>query len=349
MKTHGGRAPRGVVDFSSSLNPLGPPRELHEAIAKCLGERVYARYPDYEYRALKSRISSFYGLDPGDIVLLNGSAEAYTLVLTALKPKTIVSVEPTFGDHQHASRALNIRLEPVFMRPDPKSWVLDASSLLNAVKIAPKPCLVILSNPNNPTGSHVSPWVLEQVALHDGCYLLVDEAYLDFTSLGSSYKLGLENVLSVRSLTKIFSVPGLRLGFLAVRGRIAKLLEELRPAWNVNSIAACSFESFLGEHESLAAEFVEKSRRLVEYERSRLAKRLGGIRGLRVYDSLAPYMLIRHDKLPHPRFQRELVRRGLYVRDCSSFLGLGSSYSRVSVKLREENDKLVESLGELLG
>jgi len=176
--------------------------------------------------------------------------------------------------------------------------------------------------------------------------VVVDEAFMDFTSgeeslLGSEY----ENVLVLRSFTKIYSIQGLRAGFLYTGSRrLARLVDSFRQPWNVNSLAAEVVVRIL-EWEGLEG-YIRRSVETVAVEREFLAERLKRL-GLKVYDSQAPFMLVEH-KVRHPELNERLLARGFYVRDASTFEYLTPHHSRISVKLRNENEKLVEVLAEVL-
>lgn len=346
---HGGRVEQGILDFSSPSNPLGPPPIVEEAIVDYARRGLYTRYPDYEYRRLREAVASYYNLDPELVVPLNGSAEALQLILPVVKPKVVVSVEPTFGDHKLQAFSLGIPLLTIPYTSTGSRYVLDPSIYCSLPAGFRRSSLIITSNPNNPTGALTSRRVFEEIlsCSGDDLILVVDEAFSDFTG-NSESMLGLDvdNVIVVRSFTKIFCLQGLRVGFLYTSSRrLAKLLDNLRQPWNVNGVAVEVLLRILEWSE--LKDYLRKSLEVTEMERAFLAKGLSNL-GLKVYESHAPFILVEHP-IEHPEFNEMLVRRGVYVRDASTFTYLSPFHSRVSVRLRRDNEILLGVLKEVLG
>lgn len=350
-RRHGGDAPGGVKDFSAPLNPLGPPAWLLGELLRGLPR--LSSYPDPSYRRLREALSLLHPrVDPGLIIPLNGAAEALQLALTALAVKALVVVEPTFGDHRLAARILGLEYRPVKLRRGPGEWRLEPGDLCMLPPEALHDSLVILSNPNNPTGSHTPPEALEALAgclWERGAWLMVDEAFLRLSQRPDWSLAGRAppNTLVAGSLTKDLAVPGLRLGYLVAHDRrVAEALDSVRQAWNVNSIAVAVGESLLYNMRDFNGH-LEKARALIASEAPRI---LGGLRamGLEAWWGGPPYILAHHPSKPHPRLNMELHSRGFHVRDASSFHGLDSTYSRISVRLPGENRVLLEALQEIL-
>jgi len=344
-RTHGG-APPGLLDFSSPSNPLGPPADLINYVLGCAAEGVYSSYPTWLYRDLYESLSSFLGFDQEQLVPLNGAAEALSLAPLALHARSLVVVEPNFGDHEVMARALGIDLRRALLTREGSSFTLDVDDVIKEASQALKPLVVIISRPNNPTGYLAPISVIDDLSsrLPRGSILIVDEAFVDL-SPGPALRPR-EDLVILRSLTKAFSTPGLRLGVLATANlRLLEKFVSALQAWPVDSITACAFSRFLRDER--ARRHVEEGARLVQSERPRLSR---GLRkaGAEVYEGEAPFVMIRHDAVQNPLFQQELVKRGIYVRDCSSFYGLGPLFSRVSVRTPPENDRLVRAVSEVL-
>ncbi|MCS7107109.1 MAG: histidinol-phosphate aminotransferase family protein [Acidilobaceae archaeon] len=334
MRAHGGRAPEGVIDFSAPLNPLGPPEGLAEIVEELARSRSYTRYPDYEYRELREALASYYGLDEEEVVPLNGAAEALNLLVELLRPRAVITFEPTFGDHKAYLRAL--RIPWITLPLGRRRFALEAELLCSLPAEVRRGSLVLLSNPNNPTGHLARREELEK-ALECSSYLLVDEAFADFT-LDAESMLG-RGAFVARSLTKILAIPGLRAGFLYAP-REARKVDAIRQPWNVNSLAAAALARFLREGDMRG--FVRRSAEVLGREGEFLLSALSSL-GLRAFPSAAPFLLAEH-AVPHPLFNSLLAKRGVYVRDASSFHYLTPYHSRISVRLREENVRLVEAI-----
>lgn len=350
MRSHGGRPPPGVVDFSTPLNPLGPPPVVADAISRSALE-ASLRYPDYEYRELREAVAGYYGLDPDGVIPLNGAAEALQLALAALKPRALVSVEPTFGDHGFTVMGLGIPWVTVPLKQQGRRYIFDSSAVCNLPRVLREGSLLLLSNPNNPTGALARPEaVVEAAECMNGGVVLLDEAFMDLVPAEGYSLLGKapHNVVVVRSLTKSLAVPGLRVGFAYTEDRrLVRLLEASRQPWNVNTLAALVAVEALATHAGETRRHISKAREAIRVESEWLRSRLEAL-GLTAYESWAPFMLVYHPQARHPRLQVELNRRGVHVRDASSFAYLTPHHSRVSVRLRGENQVLLEAFEDAL-
>ncbi len=344
LRYHGGRAGQHVLDFSSPSNPLGPPPIVDEIIANHVRNRGYTRYPDHEYRMLKEAIAEFYNLNPDNIVPLNGSAEALQLLIPVLKPNSIISIEPTFGDHKLQSQALGVPLITIPYILRRSRYEFDPHIYCSLPSELKANSIVLTSNPNNPTGALTPRRVLEELlsCSPDNTVLVVDEAFSDFTGdVESMLDLDDERVVVLRSFTKIFSIQGLRAGFIySSSRRVIRLLESFRQPWNVNSVAVEVIVGLLSWND--VGGYIRRTLDVVSEERKFLEEHLAKL-SFDVYKSHAPYILVRHS-MPHPHFNKMLLERGLLVRDASTFTYLTPYHSRLSVRLREDNLRLLEAL-----
>ncbi len=351
-REHGGRCPEGTIDFSSNLNPLGPPEWLLRLAHECLGSGALLKYPDYEYRALREAIAAFYGVEPSLVTPMNGAAEAIHVLPLILKVRTLVVLEPTFGDHSCLEEALGLTLKRLhykevgnrFIPPSPEEVARTLTGVAG-------PAAILASDPNNPTGSPLGyGWVEELASLTPpSTTLIIDAAFKEFSEpLALERFAGLEGVVIVASFTKTLAVPGLRAGFVfSPDSRIRSLVESARQAWNVNGLAECVIRRALTEHECRLREYLKLTRDVVRDEREYLVKALASL-GLKVFESEAPYVLVKHEGVENPGLVKELLRRGYCVRDASSFHGLNKHYTRVAVRLRGEAEGLIKAFEEVL-
>ncbi len=352
MRFHGGNAPGDALDFSAPSNPLGPPPILHEVLQEAVERRVYERYPEPSYRGLREALASYYHLDPEHVVVFNGAAEALQLLVLAVRPSKLIVVEPTFGDHHLHSMVARTPLVRIALREEQRRYTLEPRDVLGLPRGWLRGALVLLSNPNNPTGACTSRETLLELLEHlarVGAVLVVDESFAEVSTCNETLLgVGHESLVVVRSLTKSLAAPGLRLGFVYTsNAALLERLEYARQAWNVNSIAAYAAERLYRDYgEELRRHFS----RAVDFLRSELPLLEEGLRrlGLHVYDSTAPLILFR-GPIPHPLFTRLLLERRVYVRDASSYPFLTPFHTRVSVRTRRENLVLLEALGEVLG
>lgn len=351
-REHGGRAPTGFLDFSSSSNPLGAPDFLKEAVDEAVKLGIYTRYPDFEYVDLKEALALFYGVDRDGVVPLNGAAEALNLLLLCTRPAELLVVEPTFGEHRCLSKLAGVNYSPIPYREVGRTFEFPVDELTRAIKVGPDRLkLVLLSNPNNPTGTCAEPSLVEEVlSTSSSVLVVVDEAYAEISptcgqvlELTSSY----ENLVVVRSLTKSLGILGLRVGFIYTsNARLSKVLDMCRQPWNVNSVAYYALSKVLRDRAGDVREFLRKSAELVEVEREFLSKGLSEL-GISVYESRAPFILVKHAKVRAGEMLKMLLNYRIVVRDASSFPYLTEYHVRLSVRKREENKYLLYVYREL--
>ena len=345
---HGGNPPRGILyDFSTPINPLGAPKILKDLIYEAVKSCVYEKYPDYMYKDLKEAIAEFYNVDPQNIVVSNGAAEALTNIILCLRPKKLIVFEPTFGDYKCLVQYLNIPLISIAYVETVDSYRIELEDIEYLSRyINERNSVVLFSNPNNPTGAYIDLKSVEEIAkLFNEATIVVDEAFTELCrECVSAQRLtkDYENIVVVKSLTKTFGVPGLRIGFVYTSNRgVVEALEICRQPWNVNSIASYIFTKAFKEFKDEMKRFIEESQKVVETEREFLSNSLKEM-GLKVYKSHAPYILVKHSVYRAEDVIKALNSFGIHVRDASKYPYLTPYHIRVAVRLRKENEYLVK-------
>lgn len=333
-----GLAPRSFLDFSQNINPLGPPPgALEAARAAISGSSVY---PDPQYPELRRALGGYLGVPEANVLPTNGGAEALFLAALGLrragKSRALI-LEPTFSEYAAAANAAGMEVahRPAW-RESGGGFAFDLRSLdgLGAGDA------VFLCNPNNPTGSALPRDEVREIheaVAGPGAALVVDEAFADFAPALSVASEANAALTVVRSFTKFFAIPGLRLGCLV--SSEAERFATLQPSWPVNAAAAAA-----GVAAASDAEFAGRSVRRVGELRREMAGELSELQGITVYDSAANFLLLRGPgEVAEP-----LARRGVLVRGCEPFEGLGPEHFRVAVREREDNRRLVRALREIL-
>jgi histidinol-phosphate aminotransferase len=330
-----GVRPDGVADFSVSTNPLGPsPVALAAARAADPG-----RYPDRGCLALRRALAADLAVDPDCILVANGSAELiWLLALAYLRPgDSAFILEPTFGEYRAASRLLGADVSEWRASPG-DHFRIDVDAVVDALhRFAPR--LAFFCNPNNPTGAWLTQPELRLLldALSDGL-LVVDEAYLDLAGRDSPARPLLErdNLVVVRSMTKDYGLPGLRLGYALAAPSGIRALAAAQPPWSVNAAAQAAGLAALADSAHVAA-----GRRAAAEARAYLTPRLEAL-GYRCLPSVANFWLVEVGDATALR--RRLLERGILVRDCTSF-GL-PGFIRLAARPIEECERLVAALTE---
>ncbi|HEX3659459.1 MAG TPA: threonine-phosphate decarboxylase [Pirellulales bacterium] len=318
-REHGGAAEAGVLDFSMNLNPLGPP----DSLAAALSPEHVLRYPEPGSATLCRALAERHAVDPESVLVTNGACEAIELVMASLSPRRVVVLAPAFTEYEDAARAWGHEVVTLPAREaDDFRWPLERLDLASDD-------LLVLGNPASPSG------VLSAVPDLD-CILLVDETYMDFVEQPASV-IGRPRTLVVRSFTKLFACPGLRLGYL-VGGVAAQRARQ--PAWSVSRLAQSAGLAMLAE-----TDYQEFTRRFVRARREELAAQLTSIAGIKVFPSEANFLLLR--VAGARAIAQRLLQRGIAVRLCDNFTGLEpDAFLRVAVRKRSENQRLVEALAE---
>jgi threonine-phosphate decarboxylase len=325
---------RDLLDFSQNINPFGTPDEALEAAQRALREET-GRYPDLDYPQLREALAAYLGVSPEKIVPTNGGAEALFLAARGAGGRAII-LEPTFSEYAAAARAAG--LEPVHRvaRHPEDSFRLDPASLEDLEGVG----LVFLCNPNNPTGDALNRAEVLEVAdraREQNAVLVVDEAFADFAP-GTSVAAEVDEGLCIaRSFTKFFAMPGLRLGCLVCTEPARA--QEFQPAWSVNAIATAAGIAAVRDQD-----FADASVAGMVRLREDLFEALRALPALTPFPGAANFLLVRGPAgLPE-----RLARRGVLVRGCEPFLGLGPEYFRVAVRGATENERLVAEIREEL-
>jgi adenosylcobyric acid synthase len=331
-----------IADFSANINPLGLPDWFRPLVSSVLESVVH--YPDPENMGLVSAVSRRYAIDPDEVMVGNGSTELLHLLTRALKAQRAIIPTPTYLDYAEAAAnaGLDILKLPL---AEAEEFQLDLKcirSMLQGNEI------VFLCNPNNPTGRVLDSGEIRRMAAENASTVFViDEAFGDFVEgFESITKDRPSNVAALLSLTKIFAVPGLRLGAAAADRNIVEAVRKIQPSWSINAIAQAVGEAALDD-----TEYIERSRQFVSHHRSELEASLGTVPGLTVYPGAANFLLVRIDRndLDASELARRMLLEGVAIRVCANFDGLDGRFFRVAVRTAEENERLVNALKTALG
>jgi len=330
-----------LLDFSANINPLGFPPGIAGAVQQSLREMVH--YPDRRCLELRKDLAAYHRLTPEQILVGNGSTELIYLAARALKPKQALIVAPAFSEYEHALKVAQVPVE-FQVTTEAQKFTLDQPLDPQGTD------LVFLANPASPSGALLPPdFLLESAAALDaaGAYLLLDEAFIDFVEEASlkPHLARFPRVLILRSFTKFFAIPGMRLGYLLAAPEIIKLLAAVQEPWSVGTPAQAAGRACLQD-----LDYMARSRTLVGQEREFLLQGLSSLPGLQPFPSAVNYLLV---KLTRPdwtaaRLQKELLAHKIVIRDAGNFRGLDERFFRVAVRRREENQRLLNALEHFL-
>ena len=340
------------LDFSANMNPFGPPSSVAEVLRN-YADRI-GRYPDPAVRGLRRKLAMYHDVDERNVLVGNGAAELIDLVVRLLKPAYTVLTAPCFNEYEDAARKCGSQVRTLTLEPD-NQFSLHLSAVLNQLKqlrdegVTSRETLWFLGSPNNPTGQLIDPEII-RLLLEEGETVAVDEAFMDFVEDADRWSLLLDasnssRLIVIRSMTKFYAIPGIRLGYLVAGASLVQALGELQIPWSVNSLAQIIGEAVLDE-----TDYHDKTIEWLQAERPWFAEQLHSL-GLTVYEGAVNYVLF---EIPERfgwssrQLQKALGTRGILIRDASGYEGLNGSYCRSAVRFREDHVRLVGELGTLL-
>ncbi len=336
-----------LIDFSSNVNPLGFSPKIRHLGAEFAG--IIRRYPDPECVALRSGLSGYLGVSTDNILAGNGSNELIHLVPRALNCSSALIYKPAFCEYELSVKIAKGKPYFLFAREE-NGFTFDIEEAFTYVK---KVEMIILCNPNNPTGNLLKKDALLELAAYcakNKTYLFIDEVFMEFTDDENSYSLKNmvtknKYLLILRSLTKFFSLAGLRIGYLLADKNLIKKISLLQPTWSINGLAQEIALRSLSD-----AKFIKKSKEYIIRERDFLFSRLKRIRGIYPYYPNANFIFckILDKRLNSGLLYLRLLRSGILIRDCSNFDGLDNRFFRIAVRKHQDNLHLLNKLQNII-
>lgn len=336
---HGGDIYRNGVayDFSVNINPLGVPAEvteaLHEAVEHC------SHYPDLISEQLRQSVGAMLGVPEDSLLFGNGASELFLAIINGLRPKKTLIPVPSFFGSAYAAGAGQGEIVYYDTKREENFAITDdiCTGLTADVD------LLFLANPGNPTGGRIQRETLLRILRHcreNRVVVALDECFIEFCGREHSMlseMSSFENLIIIRAFTKIFAIPGVRLGYLICGnpGLYSRIGRQL-PEWNVSCFAQAAGTACAGQ-----ADFIEKTVDFVRKEREFLREGLNRL-GFEVFPSEANFLLVYQSNSLYER----LLEKGFLIRDCSNFKGLSQGYYRIAVKGRRENALLLDAIGK---
>lgn len=343
IPNHGGNIyeyPKGIIDFSSNINPLGYPKILEEKISKNFSDLLV--YPDIDYKDLRDSVGAYLQVDPAHIFLGNGSVEILDMIISNFK--RLVLVEPCFSEYRLRARVHKLE---VLSLPLGEEFKIDIPALKESIREGD---LVLLTNPNNPTGRTLRSDELLDLYLYiveKNAYLLLDEAFfefadLDYDTIDLFRPLGFANIGIIRAATKFFGLPGIRLGYGVFDLDMIRLLEEAKLPWSINSFANLAGGCIFDE------DFITKSRAYIFKERERFFGQLKKVKDLKPYKSNANFFLLEIKGKSEEEIFKRLLEKNILVRRCSNYNNLRGTFIRIAIKTQRDNDVFLEAIKEIM-
>lgn len=337
MHKHGGDiySYPNFIDFSANINFLGVPESLMEAAQRALTEVVH--YPQPGSVKLCEEIARMEEINAAQVICGNGAADVIFSLVLAEKPKKALVPMPTFQEYEQALLSVDCKLERIELLEENFSWESFAKEITEEID------MVFFCNPNNPTGVVYPREGLEkllQKCARTGTRLVVDECFLNFISEEKTitmkpYLEKFSNLFIVKAFTKMFAIPGIRLGYgLSSDKKLLKKMQTVTQPWNVSVIA-----QQVGIAATKEINFIEKTRQAVETEKEYLLQELQQL-PIEIYGYAANFICFRGEK----NLDKKLEQRGILIRNCSNFKGLEEGWYRIAVRDRQDNQLLIQAL-----
>lgn len=340
---------RKIIDFSASINPLGVPKAAKAEIRKTICQLPH--YPDPDAKKLRTEIARHLDIGRESIICGNGSTELIYLTVRALKPGRVIIPAPTFSEYERACMVSNkLRVTRYELNKD-NAFDIDTDEFISAMRgnlnsspVTRRPSLAFLCNPNNPTGRLIRKndmLKIADAAKEYKCYLVVDEAFIDFIPDESVVNAVEMNpyLIVLRSMTKFYALSGLRIGYGVFPPSSIERIKKHKEPWTVNSLAQSAGVAAINDKA-----YKKETFKIIRLEKLFMENEFKKLNIDYIPSSANFYMLRLHNA---EGTISSLKNKGIIVRDCSNFAGLDGSYIRAAVKSRRHNLLLIKELSKL--
>lgn len=338
-----------IVSYSANVNPLGISHKLREVLSQHLD--AITRYPDREYTKLRQCIADYTGAQMENIIMGNGSTELISLFIQTNHPKKAMILGPTYSEYE---RDINLGGGTCIYFPlkEENHFRLNVNDLCH--QLDDNLDLLVLCNPNNPTSSSITRKEMRRIldaCMEHGIFVMVDETYVEFApdernvtsvSLTNYYS----NLIILRGTSKFFASPGLRLGYAITGNRdVAKEINTRKDPWTINSLAEIAGQIMFRDED-----YIRETKELITGERARLYQELSSWDTVRVYEPQTNFILMKilKEGVDAEILFEHCIRKGMMIRNCSTFPFLDSQFIRFCIMSPEDNDRLLEAFRELL-
>lgn len=338
-----------IISFSANVNPLGISYQLRTTLSEQLD--AITTYPDRDYTALRRCIAGYAKTQPENVIVGNGSTELISLFIQTRHPKKALILGPTYSEYEREI-SLGGGTTHYYPLKEEDDFRMDTADF--CAKLKGSIDLLVLCNPNNPTSTALSAREMRKIldtCLQHGIFVMVDETYVEFAAdediitaipLTNYYN----NLIILRGTSKFFAAPGLRLGY-AITGNqdLAKAINTRKNPWTINSLAEIAGRLMFQD-----TQYIAHTRQLINTERNRIYSRISSWDSVKVYQPQANFILLQilKDGVTAASLFDHCIKKGLMIRNCSSFPFLDNKYVRFCLMKPEQNDRLIEAFEELL-
>ncbi|MEW6570320.1 MAG: threonine-phosphate decarboxylase CobD [Nitrospirota bacterium] len=338
---------RKVIDFSSSVNPLGVSGKVKAEIRRNL--KYLHNYPDPESTIMRKRLAHYHGLAPETIICGNGSTELIYLITRSLRPKKVLVTAPTYSEYERAVLLQNITPSiTYFMLNKENCFEINPDEFIATLRTPNSELhfdIAFLCNPNNPTGRLLKKGDVKRIADEAAalkCCLVVDEAFIDYSPDNSVIQSVSRNpyLIVLRTMSNFYALSGLRVGYGVFPQHLVERLKEFKEPWSVNRLAQKAALTAIKDRA-----YKKETYRLLDEEKRFLERNFRKLK-IAFFPSDANFFLLKIENAAE--ICRHLLKKGILLRNCFNFKGLGENYMRVSIKSHRENAILVKELASLI-
>ena len=321
-----------IVDFSSNVIPYVP-----VAIKKTIAENIDGlnRLPDPDNTQLTHEIAELFRVYEDSIVIGAGTTELLLHLCLIFSGRSALIVQPTYVDYERFCTQTGLEVRHAVI-PEESGFSFDDSYVISKIDNAD---VVFICNPNNPTGKYIQREELQFLAdMYPRTVFVIDESYMPLCDHGDETLMGCakRNIVVLRSYSKLFGIPGLRLGYLYSNDiRLTGALRASLPPWSVSTLAQTAGMKMVHRDPSEMTDFVKPVKKM-------LMKRLGDIGGIKIYESDVNFVLIRLLKSNAEELAQYLINHKILIRNCANIRGLDSSFVRISVRMMKETERLAD-------
>ena len=338
-----------IVSFSANVNPLGLSGKLKASLSDHLD--VITGYPDREYTQLRRVIAGYCGTEYENIIVGNGSTELISLFIQIEHPRKALIVGPTYSEYEREV-SLGGGTSLYFPLKEKDDFALNYDELISQLNESID--VLIICNPNNPTSICINRKTMRSVldvCKQNDIFVMVDETYIEFTrnydEVSSIPLTGYyNNIIILRGISKFFAAPGLRLGYGITGNRdLIKSINSRKNPWTINSLAEVAGRLMFTDRE-----YIDATSALISSERDRITGALRNIKGLKVYEPSANFVLSRilTDSVNADILFDACIREKMMIRNCCTFPFLDNKYFRLCFMSPEMNDKLVSVISRVM-
>ncbi|GAA0232073.1 pyridoxal phosphate-dependent aminotransferase [Metaclostridioides mangenotii] len=333
------------MDFSSNINPFGASQKAKDFIINNID--FVSMYPDPDYINLKKSISGYCKCKKENMILGSGATELISQYINTIKPKKSLLLSPAYSEYEKELNLIGSKIDKYFNKSE-DNFKINVDNLISHISNN-KYDIIVICNPNNPTGFAFTKTELEKILKSTDTFIMVDETYIEFTDtdIYSATQLvdDYPNLFVIRGTSKFFSTPGIRLGYgLISNDDIKNKIQSHMDLWNINVIA-----SNMGEIMFADESYISETINAISDERSYLLNELGKIDKIEAFDTQGNFILckIKSGLMTAADLRMKLIPNKIIVRDCASFEGLDECFFRVCTLKHEENKLLIKSLNEI--